>query len=195
MVTERQSKYEQVNEQNPKSQACPTSVEIDPRKLKPHPANKKIYKPINQEDPDLQELARNIAANGVLEPLVISADKFIISGHRRQKTAIVAGLETVPCRQSDIKHDDPNFLELLVNHNTQRIKNRAEQLREAIIRTDTDEAYMKLLDFRKEQSEVQTPTMEVKTRGRRKSISKRKYKMVKAGLPDRKTWEAMKQAS
>jgi len=174
------------------SQACPTLVEIDPRELTPHPSNTKIYKPINRKDPDVKELSRDIAANGVLEPLVISADNFIISGHRRREAAILAGLETVPCRKLDIKHDHPNSLKLLVNYNRQRIKNRSEQLREAIIRTDKDQAYRKLMDFRREQSKVQTPTMEVKTRGRRKRISKRKFQMVEAVIDvvnaNRKFW-------
>ncbi|MCH8120462.1 MAG: chromosome partitioning protein ParB [Planctomycetes bacterium] len=84
----------------------------------------------------------------------------------------------MPCRRVNIKHDDPSYLELLVCYNTQRVKNRAEQLRETLVKTDPYEAYQKLIDYRKKQAEVKVETISVGTRGQRKKITKVKFPMV-----------------
>ena len=92
----------------------------------------------------------------------------------------MAGLKVVPCQVENIRHGDPEFLKLLVSCNTQRVKNRGEQLREAIVKSNPDEEYRQLLAFRKKQSEIKIETIDVGSRGRRKRISKLKSKMVKA---------------
>ena len=179
MTATQQNKVEQGNEEA-KSETCLTIVKINPRKLKPSPENNKIYKSIDPEDPTIKELARKIAEDGVLEPIVISTDNYIISGHRRCEAAILAGLKVVPCRIEKIRHSDPKFMDRLVSYNTQRIKNQGEQLREAVVKSNPDEAYRQLLAFRKEKTEIKTETISVGQRGQRKRISKLKSKMVKA---------------
>jgi len=153
-------------------------VNIDPRDLKPSPENSKVYKPVDSDDPAIKELARGIAKDGVLEPLVVSADGYVISGHRRREAAILAGLETVPCRRKNIMHTDPGYLDLLVSHNNQRVKDRGEQLREVLIKTNPDEAYQKLIDYREKQAEVKVETISVSSRGQRKKITRVKFAMV-----------------
>ncbi len=74
MMPTQQNRLEQTNEET-KSETCLTIVKIDPRKLKLSPENNKIYKSIDPEDPTIKELAREIAEDGVLEPLVISTCK------------------------------------------------------------------------------------------------------------------------
>jgi len=155
-----------------------TVVNIDPRDLKPSPENSKVYKPVDSDDPAIKELARGIAKDGVLEPLVVSADGYVISGHRRREAAILAGLETVPCRRKNIMHTDPGYLDLLVSHNNQRVKDRGEQLREVLIKTNPDEAYQKLIDYREKQAEVKVETISVSSRGQRKKITRVKFAMV-----------------
>ena len=49
----------------------------------PSPENAKLYHPINSDDPDVLALAHSIAERGLLEPLVVTRDHYIISGHRR----------------------------------------------------------------------------------------------------------------
>lgn len=153
-------------------------VNIDPRVLKPSPVNSKVYKPVDSDDPAIIELARKIVKDGVLEPLVVSKDGYVISGNRRRAAAILAGVETVPCRRKNIMHTDPGFLELLVNYNTQRIKDGGEQLREAMVETNPNEAYQKLLDYREKQTEVKVETISVGSRGKRNKITRVKYAMV-----------------
>lgn len=169
--------------ENKNSQTCPTVEYIDPRRLIPSPENSKVYKPVNRNDLAIQQLSRDIEENGILEPLVVSADRYIISGHRRREASILAGLEVVPCRiEANILHNDPEFLPLLVSHNAQRTKNRAELLREAIIKTNPDEAYRALIEHRERQSGFTAEAVKVSRRGCRKKISPVKADMVQAAI-------------
>ena len=59
--------------------------------LRPHPLNDEIYG--DRADSDLVE---SIKTKGVLNPLLITATNFIISGHRRWAAASAAGLDIVP---------------------------------------------------------------------------------------------------
>jgi len=187
-----QNKAGQGSKKKSNSETSLTIVKINPRKLKPSPENNKIYKPIDPEDPTIKELSRRIADEGVKQPLLVSLDDYIIAGHRRREAAIMAGLKVVPCQVENIRHGDPEFLKLLVSCNTQRVKNRGEQLREAVVKSNPDEAYRQLLAFRKEKTEIKTETISVGQRGQRKQISKLKFKMVKAVLnvinANRKFW-------
>jgi hypothetical protein len=67
---------------------------LDPRELVAHPRN------VRADLGDLTGLTASIAAQGVLEPLVVvpSGDGHqIVAGHRRAAAAIAAGLDRVPC--------------------------------------------------------------------------------------------------
>src|ERR1700737_3733027 len=51
--------------------------------LNPSPENDRVYKPIDPNDPELRSLAADIEVNGILEPLIITLDRYVLSGHRR----------------------------------------------------------------------------------------------------------------
>ena len=55
--------------------------------INPSPNNTLLYRPISSDDPSIRDLAIDIKRNGILEPLVITKDKFILSGHRRYVAA------------------------------------------------------------------------------------------------------------
>ena len=115
-----------------------------------------MYRPVDPSDPDIVALARSIQDNGLREPLTVSSDGYILSGHRRFAAAKLAGLVEVPCRIDPIKREtDPDgFVRLLREHNRQRVKSLDEQIREAIIDADPDEARAELLDHRRETAKV-----------------------------------------
>ena len=94
----------------------------------PAEENESIYRPVNPDDPEVVALAKSIREYGVQEPLVITEDGYIVSGHRRFVAAKLAGLEEAPCRVLPIRrHDDPNkFVRLLAEYNRQRVKTRDE---------------------------------------------------------------------
>jgi len=56
----------------------------------PAPENDAVYSAISWSDPLMHELARSIKEHGVKEPILISKDGYIISGHRRQIAAMIA---------------------------------------------------------------------------------------------------------
>lgn len=68
------------------------------RYLRPSPENNDIYHKINSSDPSMVAMADSIRKYGVRDPLVITLDNNILSGHRRYAAAIMAGLSDVPCR-------------------------------------------------------------------------------------------------
>ena len=88
-------------------------VPILPRpvaELRPSPLNDKLYRPVSPSDPDILALARSIRRHGLREPLVITLDDVILSGHRRHTACRLAGLTVVPCRVENIRSTDPQFL-------------------------------------------------------------------------------------
>ena len=93
----------------------------------------------------------SIRRNGVLDPLVITADRFVVSGHRRYVAAQLAGAVTVPCHVLEFRRVDDidRFVSLLREHNRQRDKSLDEKLREELISVDPDEAYASLLEARR----------------------------------------------
>ena len=95
--------------------------EADPSNLKPHSKNTEIYgdtDDIGDLDATFKE---SIAEKGVLEPLVITNGKEIISGHRRWLAARDAGLGSVPVRYSEFD-DELAEREALIEFNRQREK-------------------------------------------------------------------------
>jgi hypothetical protein len=108
--------------------------------LKPSPENEKLYRPVRPDDPEIIALSKDIAKEGILAPLVITIDGYIISGHRRHTAAREAGLEDVPCMiESFRREDDPDrFQKLLAKHNMQRRKNLGEDLRETVTLDEGD---------------------------------------------------------
>ncbi|MBM4094036.1 MAG: hypothetical protein FJ276_32205 [Planctomycetes bacterium] len=55
--------------------------------VRPSPENDELYRPANRDGPEIQLLTESIREHGVLEPLVITMDGFILSGHRRHLAA------------------------------------------------------------------------------------------------------------
>ncbi len=69
---------------------------IDVRRITPNPSQPRKH----FEEERLQGLAQSIAKNGVLQPLCVrqTGEKVeLISGERRLKAAVLAGLQRVPC--------------------------------------------------------------------------------------------------
>lgn len=70
------------------------------------------------EEAGLQELADSIALHGILQPLTVrrSEDGWeLIAGERRLRAARLAGLETVPCLETDVDDEASAVLALVEN--------------------------------------------------------------------------------
>jgi ParB/RepB/Spo0J family partition protein len=95
--------------------------EADPSNLKPHPKNAEIYGDTENTDKLDETFKQSVAEKGVLEPLVITNGKEIISGHRRWLAAKDAGLSEVSVRYSEFD-DELAEREALIEFNRQREK-------------------------------------------------------------------------
>ena len=148
----------------------------------PAPENDQLYRPVLRDDPEIQELAASIRKHGVKEPLVVSRDNFIISGHRRRMAALVAGIKEVPVRVEDVYHDDPEFLVLLREHNRQRVKSAEEVIRELVVTANPDERIKPLVQYREARSRSNEGDHAIQIEGEasRSPISKAKMPMLHA---------------
>ena len=125
----------------------------------PAPENRLLYDSFapNSNDDD-NKLYWSIKEEGIREPLHVSVDGVLLSGHRRLAAASWLGLETVPC----LVDDDVDFgdltaderLSVLAIYNKQRDKSHAERLREAIQEINPGEAYERLLSDRVERRRI-----------------------------------------
>jgi hypothetical protein len=120
--------------------------------IKPSPENERLYRPIDPEDADIITLAESIAERGLREPIVVTADGYIVSGHRRYAACLINEQVVVPCIVLSSRRDeyaDDEYLALLRDYNRQRHKNIAEQVRETLVdHADGGDAYAVLKDYR-----------------------------------------------
>jgi hypothetical protein len=118
--------------------------------LKPSPENTRLYRAAD-DDPDVEALADSIRKHGLREPLVVTADGYIVSGHRRYAALCRIGQGMVPCRVLPVRRGsmDPDaYLALLREHNRQREKTVAEKVREELVDTDPEAAHQRLREQR-----------------------------------------------
>jgi hypothetical protein len=151
--------------------------------LTPSPENDGIYRVISPDDPEILHLADSIRERGILEPIVVSRDRYIISGHRRHCAAELAGLEHAMCRVLDIergKASRDEYVRLLRAFNHSRLKDAGEQFRESVIDSDPEEVYRALLAERQKSLSVDLDTIQVRERSARKSISEAKRPFLDA---------------
>jgi len=102
----------------PEPGTSPTEVEVD--RLTPN-----AFQPRSHvDDEPLEELARSIKANGVIQPIVVrrTGDRFqIIAGERRWRAAKLAGLLRVPIAIKEIQPgQEKSLLEMALIENIQR---------------------------------------------------------------------------
>jgi hypothetical protein len=118
--------------------------------LKMSPENEELYRPISK-DPDIAKLAESIRSNGLHEPLIVTEDNYIVSGHRRFVALCLNKQKVVPCRVVPIRWADTphgEFVCILRDHNRQRQKTIAEQVREELVDVDPDTAYAEMQEGR-----------------------------------------------
>jgi ParB family transcriptional regulator, chromosome partitioning protein len=112
-------------------------IEMDVSKLKPNPINDTIYE---NNQSQLEELKKSIEINGLLEPLVVTRQYKLISGHRRWRALTDLGVETCDVRLVDFD----NELLALVELNKYRKKTSIEILKEAEILKEEYKKQIKL---------------------------------------------------
>ena len=101
-------------------------MKIPINQLKTCPINSEIYRDSNVED-----LMNSIQEVGLLQPIVVTTDNLIVSGHRRFKSIQTLGWTEVECEVKDIPEDE--LAVHIVLYNQSRLKVCTELLREVKI--------------------------------------------------------------
>ena len=101
-------------------------MKIPINQLKTCPINSEIYR-----DSDVGDLVNSIESVGLLQPLVVTPEKIIISGHRRYTAICSLGWTEVECEVKDISEDE--LAVHIVLYNQSRLKVSTELLREVKI--------------------------------------------------------------
>jgi hypothetical protein len=132
-------------------------------------------------------LSRLSPSAASLEPLLVSSDDVVISGHRRLFAASAAELETAPVIRAAVSYarDREAFLRLLVEANAQRKKTPAMLIREAAVLVDPDEALAEVEEDRRlRELELKDAPGErlLGGGGPRKEISEAKMRMLRAAI-------------
>lgn len=151
--------------------------------VRPSPENNELYAPPDADAPEMRQLIESIRARGVLEPLKVTKDGFIISGHRRHFAAHQAEQQTIPILRDSRARDEftnDEFLQLLAEPNRQRVKTIPEMAREAVALTSPADAYKELVAYRKRKARVRVEAMTIDGTKRRAIISKAKQPFLDA---------------
>jgi len=147
----------------------------------PSPENDTIYNPTKASDKDFISFCEEVRANGITDPLIITRDKFIASGHRRHAAARAIGLPEVPCRIADVLREDARFIPFLRACNRQRVKQFDEILREEIVSANPEESHRVLREYRERMSRVESSDIiEIRGMKQRAAISDAKIPFLTA---------------
>jgi hypothetical protein len=127
--------------------------------IKPASMNDMVYGVIDPYDPSLDELANLMEKQGQLEPVVLTLDNVLLSGHRRLGVAKRLLWEHLKARRHPIHSNDPDFERVLVTFNAQRDKSPHIRILEQLVLTDPEGAYENLISERVKKSQVKAETL------------------------------------
>ena len=153
--------------------------------VRPSPENDLVYHPVDPACPEFVGLVNSVTKRGVLQPLAVTAERFIVSGHRRHAAARAAGLTHVPVTVLPISraNDLDAFVALLREHNRNRVKTHDKRVREELVGVDKAEAYAHLKEYRRRKTDMAgfsaAPTLTPGERIGRKRISEGKVDLVR----------------
>jgi hypothetical protein len=147
----------------------------------PSPENDEVYGPI-QHDEQMENLIASIERNGLDEPLLLTADGYVLSGHRRFHAVKYLGWKTVPIRtKRDVRRaGNREYHRLLVEYNPQRVKGAGSLLKEALLRDSPVDTYDALAENLRASMEVDAEFMVVRGAKNVEAISQKKREFLTA---------------
>lgn len=92
--------------------------QININELKPHPRNNEFFDDMTGEK--WTEFLESIKSRGVIEPIVITPNKMIVSGHQRVRACKELGINTVMCDIHTYDNEDQILQDLLETNIRQR---------------------------------------------------------------------------
>jgi hypothetical protein len=144
------------------------------------PENEIVYHRIDPRAAENIALTESVREHGVLDPIRISRDGFIVSGHRRYSAAVALGLGAVPVIVEDLLHADPQFMVRLIESYRQRHKSFDESAREQMAIAAAGNSITELQQFRVEQARISVPTLALGYEKHRARVSRAKAAFVDA---------------
>ncbi len=84
---------------------------------------------------NIDTLMESIKVNGLIEPIIISEDLVVISGHRRLKACIELNLKEIACRFGKFQNNLYSSI-ALIEANAQRIKTKDERDKEICLKKE-----------------------------------------------------------
>jgi hypothetical protein len=147
---------------------------LNPRTLLCAPENDKLYGGFSIRNADDAELLASVGKEGVREPLKVSRDGVVLSGHRRLMAALQQMLRTVPVLVEDVTYGDLDAnqrIKLLREHNRQRTKTFDEHVAEELADVEPEKAHEELRAYRTRRREEPSAVTAI-TMGGRKTRAK-----------------------
>jgi hypothetical protein len=163
-----------------KKRTCPEIFPMPVSDIRPAVVNDAVYGVTDPNDPILDELAGLMAAEGQLDPVVLTLDNVLLAGHRRRAVALRLGWDTLKARRDPILSTDPDFPRLLVAYNAHRDKTPEVRVREQLARTDPEGAYEVLTAERAKASRVKAEALSLGARKGRARITAAKEPFLDA---------------
>ena len=92
--------------------------QININELKPHPRNNEFFDDMTNEK--WNEFLESVKLRGVIEPIVITPDKIIVSGHQRVRACKELGIDEINCDIHLYNNEDEILQDLLETNIRQR---------------------------------------------------------------------------
>jgi hypothetical protein len=121
--------------------------------ITPSPENDQVYGQI-EHDQAMEALIDSIRRKGLDEPILLTEDRFILSGHRRYYAVGYLGWKEVPVRvKAGIRRaGNDQYHRDLADYNPQRVKTVGSLLREAMLRNNSAADTYAAIEERREAS-------------------------------------------
>ncbi len=90
---------------------------------------------IRKDMGDIQQLKDSLKDHGLLNPVVITADLYLIAGQRRLEAARQLGWQSIQCRVIDLDNEEA-LLEIEIAENAARKDFSSDEMADALVRLD-----------------------------------------------------------
>lgn len=153
--------------------------------IHPSPENEEVYGPINEKtDSVLPMLMRSIERLGLEEPLILTIDNFILSGHRRFYALQQLGWDKVPARYACItRSNTEDYHRLLAQYNPQRVKSVASVLSERLLNCEDDYyGHSSWADYRNRKQNPKISALKVTGAKNAEDVGPRQQEFLKAAI-------------
>lgn len=107
--------------------------------LKPHPRNKEFFDDMSGDK--WKEFLESVKTSGIIEPIVITQDNVVVSGHQRLRAAKELNLETVPTIMKTYYSEDEILKDLLETNVRQRGSINTSSVKSAAIISALEKIY------------------------------------------------------